>query len=318
MDTQKSAAVEASSSGKKGPLIVFLSSLFWAADTPFREPLLLGGLSVPFVGFLEHLLNSIVCLPGLVSKRLGFKRLTLKQWFGLIYSGAGSSALGALLYVQAAVAMNYNFTIAALLQKLQPIFAITLAVIFLKEKLSPKFWLFAVPALLGAYLVTFGWASPMGLWGIAGHLHLLGPALAVGAAILWAGGTVVGRSLMSNIDVQLVNGMRFVFGLIFLTLYVAIFYHFQFGQMTPFFWRNVTIIALVTGFFSLWLYYYGLRFTKASVATLMELGYPLALTVVNWKFLGIKLDIWQIAGALVLLISVTMLVLSSAKESSIG
>jgi drug/metabolite transporter (DMT)-like permease len=300
---------------KKGPLIVFLSSLMWSGDTPFREPLLLGGLSVPFVGFLEHLLNTIVSLPGLVAKRAGFKKLTFKQWIGLFYIGAGASAFGALLYVEAAVAMNYNFTVAALLQKLQPIFAISLAVIFLKEKLSPKFWLFALPALLGAYLVTFGLASPARLWSTGGHLSLLGPALAVGAAILWAGGTVVGRSLLFGLDVQLVNGMRFVFGFIFLAAYVAIFYHFQFGQMTPFFWRNVTIIALVTGFFSLWLYYYGLRFTKASVATLMELGYPLALTIVNWKFLGITLNVWQIAGALILLASVTALVLTSGSVS---
>src|ERR1035437_9103311 len=116
-------------SKKRGPLIVFLSSLLWAGDTPFRQPLLLGGLSVPFVGFLEHLLNSIVCLPGLVRKRIGFKNLTAWQWAGLFYIGAGASALGALFYVQGAVAMNYNFTVAALLQKLQPIFAISLAVI---------------------------------------------------------------------------------------------------------------------------------------------------------------------------------------------
>ena len=300
---------------KRGPITVFLSSLLWASDAPFRQPLLQGGLSVPFVSFLEHLLNSIISLPGLISKRAGFKSLTLKQWLGLIYVGAGASAFGAVLYVQGAVLMNYNFTIAALLQKLQPLFAITLAVIFLKEKLSPKFWLFALPALFGAYLVTFGWASPGGLWSSGGHLHLAGPLLAVGAAFLWAGGTVVGRSLMGNLDVQLVNGMRFVFGLIFLAIYVAVFYHFQFEQMTPFFWRNTVIIALVTGFFSLWLYYYGLRFTKASVATLMELGYPLALTLVNWKFLGIKLGAWQIIGALLLLVSVTLLVLSSSKET---
>ncbi len=300
---------------KSGPLIVFLSSLLWSGDTPFREPLLLGGLSVPFVGFLEHLLNSIVSLPGLIARRRGFSSLTRKQWAGLIYIGAGASALGALLYVQAAVAMNYNFTVAALLQKLQPLFAITLAVIFLKEKLPSKFWLFALPALLGAYLVTFGLANPSNLYRSGGHLHLIGPLLAVAAAVLWAGGTVVGRSLMTEVNIQLVNGMRFVFGLLFLAGYVAIGYHFQFGAMTPLFWRNVTIIALVTGFFSLWLYYYGLKNTKASVATLMELGYPLALTFVNWKFLGITLNVWQIAGALILLGSVTLLVLSSSEDS---
>ena len=301
---------------KSGALIVFISSLFWAGDTPFREPLLLGGLSVPFVGFLEHLLNTVVSLPGLINKRAGFKLLTKKQWAGLFYIGAGASAFAALLYVQAAVDMNYNFTVAALLQKLQPLFAITLAVIFLKEKLPAKFWLFALPALVGAYFVTFGLASPASLWSTGGNLHLVGPLLAVLAAALWAGGTVVGRSLLADADVQLVNGMRFVFGFLFLTVYVAVGYHFQFGLMTPFFWRNVTIIALVTGFFSLWLYYYGLKNTKASVATLMELGYPLALTVVNWKFLGITLSAWQIAGALVLLAAVTGLVLSGQKSDS--
>jgi drug/metabolite transporter (DMT)-like permease len=87
--------------------------------------------------------------------------------------------------------------------------------------------------------------------------------------------------------------------------------------MNPLFWRNVLIIALLTGFFALLIYYYGLRHTKASVATLMELGYPLALTVVNWKFLGITLDFWQIVGALVLLASVTgITLLGISKEGN--
>ena len=45
------------------------------------------------------------------------------------------------------------------------------------------------------------------------------------------------------------------------------------------------------------------------MATLMELGYPLALTAVNWKFLGIILNTWQILGAVLLLVSVTILAL---------
>jgi drug/metabolite transporter (DMT)-like permease len=292
------------------PLIVFLSSLLWASDSPFRKPLLVGGLSAAFISFLEHLFSTVASLPGLWRKRTQFKSLTIAQVLGLVYIGAGASALAAVLFVRGAVDMNYNFTIAALLQKLQPIFAIALAVIFLKEKLNPKFWLFALPALCGAYLVTFGLASPAELWSTGGQLYLLGPVLAILAAVLWAGGTVVGRSLLKNLDFQFVNGMRFTLGLVFLVAYVIIVEKMQFALMTPLFWRNAIIIAMLTGFFALLLYYYGLRHTKASVATLMELGYPLALTAVNWKFLGITLDIWQIIGALVLLGSVTALVLT--------
>jgi drug/metabolite transporter (DMT)-like permease len=303
-------------SKKRGPLIVFLASLLWASDGPFRKPLLAGGLGAGFISFLEHIFNSIACLPGLIKNRVQFKTVTAKQWAGLLYIGAGASALGALMFVKGAVAMNYNFTVAALLQKLQPIFAIFLAVIFLKEKLQPKFWLLAIPALVGAYLVTFGATSPQVLWQSAGKISILGPCLAIGAAVLWAGGTVVGRSLMQDLNLQFVNGMRFVFGLFFLSGYVFIFEHMQFGQMTGFFWRNILIIAMLTGFFALLLYYYGLKSTKASTATLMELGYPLALTAVNWKFLGITLTVWQIFGAIILLVSVTLIVLSENKEEN--
>jgi len=308
---------ESKNKNRLSPLIVFFASLLWAGDGPFRKPLLVGGLGVAFVSFLEHLINSVVALPGLYFARAQFKSVTAKQWAGLLYVGAGASALGALMFVQGAVAMNYNFTIAALLQKLQPIFAISLAVIFLKEKLQPKFWFFALPALLGAYLVTFGITAPNAILHGNAQVGIVGPALAILAALLWAGGTVVGRSLMGNLNLHLVNGMRFVFGLLFFVVYLSLTKGYQFSAMTPLFWRNTLIIALVTGFFALLLYYYGLKNTKASVATLMELGYPLALAAVNWKFLGITLTTWQIAGALILLASVTIFTLSQ-KEQELG
>jgi drug/metabolite transporter (DMT)-like permease len=300
---------------KRGPLLVFLASLLWAGDGPFRKPLLTGGLFVGFVSLLEHLFNTVVSLPGLWKNRQQFKILTASQIAGLLYIGAGASALAAILFVKGAAIMNYNFTVAALLQKFQPIFAIILAAIFLKEKIRPKFWLLAVPALIGAYLVTFGYITPSALWNSAGGASIKGPVLAVLAALLWAGGTVVGRSLLKDLNFQFVTGMRFVLGLLFLLVYVPVWEQMQFGLMTPLFWRNTLIIALLTGFFALLLYYYGLRNTKASVATLMELGYPLALTLINWKFLGIALSGWQIFGALLLLASVTVIVLYENSNS---
>ncbi|PIR97407.1 MAG: hypothetical protein COT91_01600 [Candidatus Doudnabacteria bacterium CG10_big_fil_rev_8_21_14_0_10_41_10] len=302
---------------KKAPWLVVVASLLWAGDAPFRKPLLTGGLGVGFISFLEHAINSIASLPGLLRHRADFKKISVKQWLGLVYIGAGASALGAILYVQGAVVMDYNFTIAALLQKLQPIFAITLAVVFLKEKLTSKFWLFAPIALAGAYLVTFGWASPGSLWATGSNISIWGPFLAIGAATLWAGGTVVGRGLMQSLSLHLVNGMRFVFGFLFLCFYVWKFEEFQFGMMTGLFWRNVLIIAMLTGFVALMIYYQGLKNTKASVATLMELGYPLALTVVNWIFLGIALSAVQIAGGVILLTAITRLTIVNVRQQEL-
>ncbi len=303
------------SKNKLGPWLIALSSLLWASDAPFRKPLLTGGLGAGFIALLEHLFSTLVSLPGLIKNLKEFKTLKLRHWLGLVYIGAGASALGAIFYVKGAVAMNYNFTVVALLQKLQPLFAITLAVLFLKEKLSAKFWVWALPALLGAYLTTFGLTNPSELWHTASGKLLLGPTLALGAALLWAGGTVVGRALMTNLSLPLVNGSRFLFGFLFLYGYVLYFEKMQFNLLTPLFWRNIIIIALLTGFFALLIYYQGLKNTKASVATIMELGYPLAITVVNWIFLDITLSLVQIIGGLVLLASITALTYENSKIS---
>ncbi len=303
---------------KFGSLVIFLASLLWAADAPFRKPLLIAGLGTGFIAFLEHLLNSLAALPGLIKARADFKKLSLQKWLGLIYVGAFASALAAILFVKGATVMNYNFTVAALLQKFQPLFAIFLAAFFLKEKIYAKFWLLAIAALFGAYLVSFGITVPSALFASATNISLLGPLLAILAALLWAGGTVVGRALLSDLDFKFVTGMRFVFGLVFLFFYVLLYEKMQFFAMTPFYWQNTLIIALMTGFFALLIYYYGLRQTKASIATLMELGYPLALTLINWKFLGITLTAWQIFGALLLLASVTSLSVLSTRENKVN
>ena len=55
---------------------------------------------------------------------------------------------------------------------------------------------------------------------------------------------------------------------------------------------------------SLLIYYKGLENTKASVATLAELGFPLAAVLVNWVFLKTTLAPMQILGMSILLFSV--------------
>jgi uncharacterized membrane protein len=67
----------------------------------------------------------------------------------------------------------------------------------------------------------------------------------------------------------------------------------------------IIIIALASGVFSLFLYYRGLQDTKASVATLAELGFPMAAVVVNWIFIpGSALVPMQLLGMAVLLFAI--------------
>jgi len=43
-----------------------------------------------------------------------------------------------------------------ILQKLQPVFALSMAAILLKEKLSLRFYLWAIVAICSAYMITYG------------------------------------------------------------------------------------------------------------------------------------------------------------------
>lgn len=68
------------------------------------------------------------------------------------------------------------------------------------------------------------------------------------------------------------------------------FYDGSIGELAaaaPKDWFFVFVTAIVAGLISLLVYYYGLRSTKASIATLCELAYPFAATIVNWKVLGV-------------------------------
>ena len=58
------------------------------------------------------------------------------------------------------------------------------------------------------------------------------------------------------------------------------------SSVSPSDWLFIAIIALVSGAFSLSLYYWGLQHTRASIATLAELGFPLAAVFVNAYFIA--------------------------------
>ena len=138
-----------------------------------------------------------------------------------------------------------------------------------------------------------------------------------GATNFWGGSTVFGRYVLKSVSFQAMTAIRFIAALFFLFLIQAWYGRLgEIGSATGKDWLYVFIIAVLAGLVSLFIYYRGLKNTKASIATLAELAFPLSAVVVNWIFLDAKLELGQIAGGLILLYAITKLSLVNTFSNS--
>lgn len=286
-----------------GPVLIFIAAMLWATDAPFRYHLT-QTLSASFIVLVEHAINILLILPFIVSGWSEIKRLSVKQWFAILVIGIGASALASIMFTKAFAYVNPS--VAIVLQKLQPIIVITLATTFLNEKLGKRFWLWAILALFGAYIISFSGLKPELYVGEAWNPNTIGVALALGAAILWAIGTVLGRYVLgTSVSFKTVTALRFLIAFIFLM--ALNFQSSVLATVSALTGKDILfiiIIALTSGFTSLFLYYKGLQTTKASIATLAELGFPFLSVIVNAATLGFFLKPVQLAGMLLLLLAV--------------
>ncbi len=285
---------------RAGTFLVFLAAMLWATDAPFRV-FLTQGLSSNFIVLGEHLIDVLFVLPILFYSWRSLRELSLKQWGAVAFIAICGSALASIAFTQA---FHYvNPSVALLLQKLQPLIAISLAALFLKEELSPRFWIFAALALAGAYLISFPGLSPQVYAGETFNPNTTGVVLALVAAAFWAASTVLGRYMLASIDFKLMTALRFSIAFGFLLALNAWQGSFPAaGQFSATDALYIAIIAVVSGVVSLFIYYRGLSTTPASVATLAELGYPLAAVFINWLFIpGSALVPMQLVGAVILL-----------------
>lgn len=273
--------------------LVALAAALWGTDGPLRKPLS-GELPAATVVFWEHLIIVVALMPWLPAALRVLRGASGRERWALVGIGAGASAAATALFTRA-FALGDAVT-PLVLQKLQPVIAIAAASTLLGERLRSGYWLFALPALVGAWLMAF--ADPLRVRPRAAEAALL----AVGAAALWALGTVLGRLVSKRLASWEVTVPRFAIGLPAAGLVLA-------AQRDP-----VTVgasrlglIALIPGLLGLALYYRGLRTTAASRATLAELAFPLTAALLGVGLLGASLTWSQWLGMAVIVVSVTAL-----------
>lgn len=298
---------------KIGPYLVFLAAMLWATDAPFRLHLT-QDLSSNFIVLAEHFVDILFALPLLIIGFRSLRKLSYKEWVAILIIAVGGSALASIAFTQA---FHYvNPSVAIVLQKLQPLIAIGLATTMLKERLTKRFWLWAVIALFGAYIISFPHLTLQTFPGEQFNPNIMGVGLALLAALLWGASTVLGKYALKTIDFKVMTSLRFVLAFVFLI--ILNFWQKSFpnpGQVSSKDIFYIMIIAIASGVVSLFIYYDGLQYTKASIATLAELGFPMTAIVVNWIFLKAFLSSVQLLGVVILLLAIFGLARENVRKS---
>jgi drug/metabolite transporter (DMT)-like permease len=284
-------------------LLVAVGAALWGTDAVLRVPLL--EVATPSqVVLLEHLILLLYSVPVVVLGWRYFRGLGAAQWVALFVIGWGGSAIATLLFTTAFAVGNP--TVVILLQKTQPLFAVALAGILLRERLGWAYWPCFAVAMVGAYMISFGNFSPFADLGSA---ELLTAVLALGAALLWGSSTVLGRLVLKDMPFYALTGARLLLAAPLLAAIVIvqdssilIEQRSVSGLGAAFAAEpgRVILLALIPGLLALLLYYRGLSGTRASYATLAELAFPATAVVLNWTFLGVGVSANQVVGFVLL------------------
>lgn len=290
-----------------GVALVAAAAALWGTDGLFRRGLSLA-LPAARVVYWEHLILTVVMFPLLLRALRDAARLSRCDRLGLLVIGCGASALATVLFT-AAFAYG-DPTTPLLLQKLQPLIAMGAAHLLLGERYRGRFGAFLLPAMAGAFLITFPDPAEV-------RLEELVPALlAVGAAALWALGTVLGRRLATQIDFARLTALRFGIGLLAMVVLLPVVEGPDaLAAPSPRDLASLALLALVPGLLALLLYYRGLRRTLAGAATLAELAFPLSAIVVNYIAFGATLTATQWVGLCVLSATIVTLGLAGRRGS---
>ena len=291
-------------------VFVGIAATLWATDAYFRNQLV-KHLTPSEIVVMEDALVALFLLPVLIRSLGDVRKLGTRGWIAVIAIAAGAQALATILFTKSFSYGIYSETFV--LQQTQPLLAIVLAWIVLGERRRPWFWAAVVVALIAVYMVVqapnisltqpFAPITSLTTGRVDAGLY------ALGAAALWAGGTVFGRYVLGSISFWSMTALRFTVALPILIAVVLLspgeglagFSHYTFNDFVP----NLLGIALIPGLLALLLYYRALSKTPASLATIAEMAFPVAATLISaapppW---GFQQQIFpaQIVGTILLL-----------------
>lgn len=286
----------------QGVLFVSLAATLWGFDAIALTPNLFH-LKVPYVVFMLHLLP-FIGMSFLFGKEEfeNIQRLDKMDLFYFFLVALFGGALGTLAIVKALFLVQFqHLTVVTLLQKLQPVFAIVLARILLKEKIERSFVFWACIALLGGYFLTFETHVPS----FVGDNIVLACFYSLLAAFSFGSATVFGKRILKHASFRTALYLRY--GLTSLISCVIVLMTNNLAELsrtTGKEWLIFVIIGLTTGSGAILLYYYGLRHIQARVATICELSFPISSVIFDFLINGRLLSGIQMISAAIMILAI--------------
>ena len=289
-----------------GALAVALSAMLWGVDGILLTPQLYN-LNTAFVVFVIHLCPFALMNLFFFREYRHLKTMSRTDllYFTLIALFGG--ALGTLAIVKSLFLLHFNsLSVVVLLQKLQPVFAVILARIVLKERIKRYFAMWACVALVGGYFLTFGWSLPD--FSTDGITTVYAALLSLLAAFSFGSSTVFSKKVLGRYSFVTSTFFRYGFTTTIMLFIVLFTGHIgDFSQVTPRNWLFIGLIGLTTGSGAIFLYYYGLHHVKASLSTFLELMYPITAVVLDYFVNDTHYSPVQWIAAAVMIFAILML-----------
>ena len=289
---------------------IIFAALLWSLDGFLRQELY--NVSSFLIVAIEHIIGALVFLPFLLKGKKEIFSMGQRAWSSIFWISVFGGLLGLFFYTKALSYINYiDLSVVVLLQKFQPLFAISLAAVVLKERITKRFLILAAMALIGGYFVTFG-LNPI----FSGDdKTIIAALLALLAAFCWGSSTVLGKHALKTLSFPVVTALRLsLTAIIAMVVLVAIRGFSEISVITVAQWKIILLIVFTTGSVALFIYYYGLKHVKASHSSIYELFWPLSAVAIDWIVRGRMLSPAQYLGGGVLIISIILLTREQKKQ----
>lgn len=263
-----------------GAMAICVAATLWGLDGVVLTPRLYS-LDIGLVVFIFHMLPFIIMNIFMYHEYRHLKKFTRDDIIMFFLLSLLGGAVGTLAIVKALFLVNFKaLTIVVLLQKLQPVFAITLAALLLREKLKRNFLLWSSLAIIAGYFLTFGFSLPDLK---TGSNTAMAAGFSLLAAFAFGSSTVFSKKVLHRYSFHTATFYRYAFTSVIMLLFVlSTGLTNKLPEISGQQWSIFAIIGVTTGSGAIFLYYYGLTRIRAMLATICELCFPVSAIVFDY------------------------------------